>query len=150
LSSYLVFFIDKQIHTIDSPFRFITISNNVPDLIPFPLQMNGVPPVDFEPALELFRSVKCPQSIDSNDENGGYWDNIFSLIMEGRLVDVWQLVSLHGDVAAVIGHDEVINSNVKGLESDKRLVQAITHTSLRPYHRTRRRRIATHNNPIRI
>jgi hypothetical protein len=87
--------------------------------------MNGVPPVDFEPALELFRSVRNPQSIDSSDENGGYWDNIFSLIMEGRLVDVWQIVSLHGDVAAAIGNGEVINSNVKGLESDKRLVQAI-------------------------
>lgn len=91
----------------------------------FPLQMNGVPPIELEPALELFRSVRNPQFIDSNEDNSGYWDSIYSLIMEGRLVDAWQIVSLHGDIAAVIANDELINSNVKGLESDKRLMQAI-------------------------
>jgi hypothetical protein len=97
------------------------------NLIEFFLQMNGVPPVVFESSLELFRSARNPQKINSDEDQNskGFWDSIYALIMEGRLLDAWKVLSLHGQLAGIIGSDEKAASSA-GLEYDKRLLLSIS------------------------
>lgn len=76
--------------------------------IEFHVQMNGSPSVDLQYTMETFRNTPNPQLIVSNTEDGmddgedGYWECVFRLVTEGRLVDVWEILALHGDVVYII------------------------------------------------
>lgn len=90
--------------------------------------MNGIPPIDIESSLTTFKSIRNPQKVissEDNDYNKGYWDVIYALVLEGRLTDAWELISLHSEIIDIISNKEVINSSVAGLESDRRVLQSI-------------------------
>ena len=81
--------------------------------------MNGVPSVDLESTLGTFRSVENPQYIaqSESDDANGYWETIFALILEGKLVDVWEILSLHREVSDIIASNERNNNDRNTLEA---------------------------------
>ena len=85
-------------------------------------QMNGVLPVDQKATLEVFQSVRNPQNIQQDqmtDELKTFWSSIYALILEGKLMGAWEILSLHGDLASIITSTERNN------ESDRDTLEAI-------------------------
>ena len=91
--------------------------------------MNGNLPIDTFSVLESFRKVRNPQLIESdssgNSNNNsltiqsmgqlqiqsmGYWETVFGLVMEGKLMDVWEFLTIHGDLKDIITGNKT-NSN---------------------------------------
>lgn len=75
--------------------------------------MNGVLPVELVSSLQAFRTVVNPQLIapyQMGADINGYWETVYALILEGRLLDAWEILTLHRELAALIGSNEGYNS----------------------------------------
>ena len=61
----------------------------------------------------------------------GYWDSIFTLVMEGRLQESWELLALHDEIAAFIAMGDGAtassssSSAVRREETDRHALRAI-------------------------
>lgn len=79
--------------------------------------MNGVPPIDWEGSLETFRSIRAPQDIlqDQIPNHQEFWPTIYALLLEGKLDEAWQILSLHSDLAEVITSDRRSDSQERDI-----------------------------------
>ena len=76
--------------------------------------MNGVPAIDLEPHVQAFRSVQNPQQITPQQlgaDINGFWETIYALLLEGKLSDAWEILSLHREISAVIMSDDNDRNN---------------------------------------
>jgi len=59
----------------------------------------------------------------------GYWDSIFTLVMEGRLQESWELLALHDEIASFIAMGDNTSSNSSSTsrrdELDRHALRAI-------------------------
>ena len=57
----------------------------------------------------------------------GYWDTIFTLVMEGRLQESWEMLALHDEIAAFIamGDGGSSSSASRRDETDRHALRAI-------------------------
>lgn len=86
------------------------------------LQMNGAAPINLEGTIEKFRSIRNPQNFQpeqSEDDLKPLWPSIYALILEGKLVGVWEIMSLHSDLANIITSDQ------ENLRSDRMILEAV-------------------------
>jgi Nup85 Nucleoporin len=84
--------------------------------------MNGVLPIDQKATLEVFRSVRNPQNIQQaqmTDDLKTFWSSIYALVLEGKLMGAWEILSLHGDLASIITSTDMNN------DSDRDTLEAI-------------------------
>jgi Nup85 Nucleoporin len=84
--------------------------------------MNGVLPIDQKATLEVFRSVRNPQNIQQaqmTDDLKTFWSSIYALVLEGKLMGAWEILSLHGDLASIITSNDMNN------DSDRDTLEAI-------------------------
>lgn len=81
--------------------------------------MNGVPSVDVDSNLGTFRSVLNPQLIEQSatDDVNGFWECVFALVLEGKLADAWEVISLHREVSDIIASGERNNTDRNVLEA---------------------------------
>ena len=84
--------------------------------------MNGAAPINLEGTIEKFRSIRNPQNFQpeqSEEDLKPLWPSIYALILEGRLVGVWEIMSLHSDLATIITSDQ------ENLRSDRMILEAV-------------------------